>query len=77
MDITNGARYGFICDLEIDAQSGHIQSFVVAGQRRWLGLLGREPDTVFPWSAVKRVGADIILVEGAQQTAPTMGSAKR
>ena len=64
VDITDGTRYGFIGDLELDAHSGIIQNIVIAGKNRCLGLLGRKSDTVFPWSAIKRIGADIILVEG-------------
>lgn len=66
VDITDGSRYGFIGDLEIDAESGSVESVVIAGRSRWLGLLGREPDLVFHWSAIKRIGPDIILVDGAE-----------
>ena len=65
IDIADGARYGFVDDLELDLDQGSIQSLVVRGQPRLLGLLGRESDCVFPWSAVKRLGEDIILVDGA------------
>ena len=36
---------------------------VVPGRLRLFGLLGREEDRVFPWEAVRRFGADTILVE--------------
>lgn len=65
VDITDGTRYGFIGDLELDADSGTIQNIVIAGKNRCLGLLGRESDTGFPWSAIKRIGTDIILVDGS------------
>ena len=64
IDIADGTRYGFVGDGELDPERGAIQSIVVRGQPRLLGLLGREADAVFPWSAVKRFGADIILVDG-------------
>ena len=35
----------------------------VPGRLRLFGLLGREEDRVFPWEAVRRFGADTILVE--------------
>lgn len=65
IDITDGTRYGFVSDVELDPDRGAIQSIVVRGRPRLLGLLGREADAVFPWSAVKRFGTDIILVDGA------------
>jgi len=66
VDITDGTRYGFIGDFEIDTENGCIRNIIVYGRARMLGLLGREQDTIFPWSAVKRIGADLILVEGMQ-----------
>ena len=65
IDIASGARYGFVSDVELDLDRGAIQSVIVQGRPRLWGLLGREPDTAFPWSAVRRVGEDIILVDGA------------
>ena len=64
IDIADGSRYGFVGDVELDLETGAVQSIVIPGRLRLLGLLGREADTVFPWSAVKRFGEDIILVDG-------------
>lgn len=64
VDISDGTRYGFIGDLEIDTQRGSVERIIVNGRSRVFGLLGREADVSFPWSAVKRIGADLILVEG-------------
>lgn len=68
IDIADGTRYGYVGDLELDAERGVIQSIVVSGRHRCFGLLGREADVVFPWSSVKRFGEDIILVDGGGQT---------
>ena len=67
IDIADGTRYGFVGDIELDPERGSIENVVVKGRPRLLGLLGREPDAVFPWSAVKRFGEDIILVDGRSQ----------
>lgn len=64
VDIADGTRYGYIGDLEVDPERGTIESVVIYGRPRLFGLLGREADAVFPWSAIKRIGADLILVEG-------------
>lgn len=65
VDIVDGTRYGYIGDLEVNTERGTIESIIIYGRPRLFGLLGRETDAVFPWSAVKRIGADLILVEGA------------
>lgn len=64
IDISDGTRYGFVEDVELDPERGAIEGIVVGGRARCFGLLGHEPDQVFPWSAIKRFGEDIILVDG-------------
>ena len=63
IDIRDGARYGCVGDVELDTATGQVKALVVYGRLRLFGLLGREEDAVIPWSAVKRFGEDIILVE--------------
>ncbi len=67
IDIADGSRYGFIGDVEFDADTGAIKTLIIPGRLRWFGLLGREADLVFPWTSVKRFGEDIILVEGGER----------
>ena len=66
VDITDGTRYGFIGDLDLDTNTGTVLNIVISGKARCLGLFGHEADAVLPWSSVKRIGADIILVDGSE-----------
>lgn len=61
--VEDGARYGYVGDMEVDLETGQVRALVVPGRRRFFGLFGREEDKVIPWSAVRRFGEDIILVE--------------
>ena len=61
--VSDGSRYGWVGDVEVDLDSGQVRALVVPGRLRLFGLLGREEDRVFPWEAVRRFGADTILVE--------------
>lgn len=63
INVTDGTRYGYVSDAEVDVETGQVRTLIVPGRLRWFGLLGREPELVFPWSAVKRFGEDLILVE--------------
>ena len=63
ISVGDGARYGYVGDMEVDLETGQVRALVVPGRRRFFGLLGREEDKVIPWGAVKRFGEDIILVE--------------
>lgn len=60
----DGTRYGYVGDVELDWETGQVLALVVPGRLRLLGLLGREPERIFPWAQVRRVGTDIVLVEG-------------
>lgn len=63
IDVADGCRYGFVGDAEVDLETGTVTQLIVPGRLRLFGLLGRWEDTVFPWSSVRRIGADTILVE--------------
>ena len=63
INVSDGSRYGRVGDVEVDLDSGQVRALVVPGRLRLFGLLGREEDRVFPWEAVRRFGADTILVE--------------
>lgn len=65
INVSDGSRYGYLGDAEVDLETGQVTALVVPGRLRFFGLLGREEDQVFPWDAVRRVGEDIILVETA------------
>ena len=63
ISVEDGSRFGYVGDMEIDLDSGQVRALVVPGRRRLFGLLGREEDQYIPWSAVRRFGEDISLVE--------------
>ena len=63
INVSDGSRYGWVGDVEVDLDSGQVRALVGPGRLRLFGLLGREEDRVFPWEAVRRFGADTILVE--------------
>lgn len=69
INVTDGSRFGYVGDVEVDLDTGQICALVVPGRLRLFGLLGREEDRIFPWESVRRFGEDIILVEsGALRT---------
>ena len=58
INVSDGSRYGWVGDVEVDLDSGQVRALVVPGRLRLFGLLGREEDRVFPWEAVRRFGAE-------------------
>ena len=61
--ICDGRRLGFISDVRIELPEGRVMSIVVPGKGRLFGLLGCREDFVIPWSCIKRIGPDIVLVD--------------
>ena len=54
INVTDGSRYGWVGDAEVDLETGQVRALVVPGRLRLFGLLGRTEDTVVPWEAKKR-----------------------
>ena len=61
--ISDGARLGYVSDVEVEIPRGQVCAIVVPGKSKFFGLLGHTEDYVIPWEAIRRVGDDIILVE--------------
>ena len=62
IDLQSGQRLGYVRDAEIDPETGQVTALIIPGRLKWLGLLGREPEVVIPWSGICRLGEDIIFV---------------
>lgn len=62
INIKNGARLGFVDDLEFDTADATVKSFVVYGRARLFGLLGRDDDLVIRCRDIEVVGEDTILI---------------
>ena len=73
ISVADGSRFGYVGDMELDLDSGQVRALVVPGRRRLFGLLGREEDRYIPWSAVRRFGEDIILVDGGGESFRPLG----
>ena len=56
-------RLGFISDVQLDIPDGTVSAIVVPGPCRILGIAGRHEDFIIPWSCIKKIGPDIVLVD--------------
>ncbi|MDR1663340.1 MAG: YlmC/YmxH family sporulation protein [Clostridiales bacterium] len=59
----DGARYGYVSDLEIDEKTGKVRTLIVPAPGRVLGVFGRDQEYRIPWQAIQKIGDDIVLVE--------------
>jgi len=63
INISDGKRLGYVCDIEIDMISGKITAIVLPGSKGVFWLLGKNNDCIIPWADIKKIGDDIILAE--------------
>ena len=61
--LSDGRRLGYISDARIELPEGRVAAVTVPGPCRILGVCGRRDDYVIPWSCIKRIGPDIVLVD--------------
>ncbi len=63
INILSGEKLGYADDFEIDTETGKFIALVILGRNRFFGLFGREDNIVIPFSEIKLIGHDTILVE--------------
>ena len=61
INVSDGKRLGNIVDIEIDMNTGQIQSIVISKQSRMLGIFGKDVEIVIPWEEIMKIGEDVIL----------------
>jgi len=62
INIKDGSRLGYVQDVDADLETGTITSIIVPGNNKLFSLFSSN-EIVIPWSNIKRISDDIILVE--------------
>jgi YlmC/YmxH family sporulation protein len=63
INITDGKRLGYVYDIEMDLSNGKVDSLIIPGEGKILGVFGKNSDYIIPWENIKKIGRDTILVE--------------
>jgi len=63
INVIDGKRIGYIKDIELDLDDGTIKNIILPGENRIFSLFGKNDDLVIDWRQIKKIGADVILVE--------------
>ena len=63
INVRDGCRFGFVCDVAIDPDDGCVKALIVPGPGRIFGVFGIEQEYFIPWCDVCKIGDDIILVD--------------
>lgn len=63
ININNAKRLGYVQDVTADLQTGIITSIIVPGSNKIFNMFSGNNDIIIPWTKIKCIGEDIILVE--------------
>ena len=63
VNVCDGERLGNICDIDYEERTGRICTLVIPGPCKIFGIIGRDSEYLIPYECVKRIGADVVLVE--------------
>ena len=63
ININDGRRLGMVYDMEINMETGELESIVIPGSGKLLGFFSKDSDIVVSWSNIRKIGVDVILVE--------------
>ncbi|MBQ2967994.1 MAG: YlmC/YmxH family sporulation protein [Clostridia bacterium] len=63
INIKTGQRMGYISDVDIDMNNGSLNSIIIPGGSKFLGVFGKEEDIIIPWNAIRTIGDEVILVD--------------
>lgn len=63
INLSDGRRLGYVCDCDVSFETSRIEAIVVGGTTKLFGGLGKDNELVIPFSKIKRIGEDIIIVD--------------
>lgn len=61
IDVVTGTKLGYIKDLKIDCTEYKVLSIILPSQK--LSWFSKNDGIEIPWSKVKKIGVDVILVD--------------
>ena len=64
INVNDGKRLGIVYDVEIDMEKGTVDALVIPGTGKLMGIFTRESDVVVSWENIKKIGIDVILIDG-------------
>jgi len=62
IDINTGTKLGYIKDFKVNCEEYKLESIIIPTQKA--GWFSKNEDIELPWERIKKVGIDVILVDG-------------
>ncbi|GAA0722222.1 YlmC/YmxH family sporulation protein [Clostridium malenominatum] len=64
IDINSGTKLGYMRDFKIDIENSKVVSIIIPSQK--ISWFGKNTDIEIPWDKIRKIGVDVILVEGEE-----------
>lgn len=61
VNVCDGKMLGYVCDVEIDINTGHVCEIIIPGENRGFGL-SKGGEVIISWDRIEKIGEDTILV---------------
>ena len=61
--VKSGEILGYVSDVEFNTNSGTLESIIIFGKPKLMGLFGKYEDIVIPWSDIEVIGQETVLVK--------------
>ncbi len=62
INILDAQILGYICDVDIDFDTGRIRSVIIPSRRRLFNLF-KKKEYIIPWEEIYAVGKEVVLVK--------------
>ena len=63
INLADGRKLGPVRDIEVDMEQGRVTALVMPGNNRFFGIFVKNEENIIPWSKIKKIGIDVVLVE--------------
>ncbi|HAR86027.1 MULTISPECIES: YlmC/YmxH family sporulation protein [unclassified Clostridium] len=62
IDINTGTKLGYIKDFKVNCEEYKLEAIILPTQKS--GWFSKNEDIELPWERIKKIGVDVILVDG-------------
>lgn len=62
IDVVTAERLGYIYDVDVDFETGRINSIIIPNRGGVWGMFSKKRDYVIPWDRIVAIGREIVLV---------------
>lgn len=63
INLKDGKRLGYVQDVNADFKTGTITELIVPGNTKFFNIFSNSNDVIIPWTSIKVIGEDIIIVD--------------